>query len=276
MSAAASLVAEGIQMRTACGILYCIYCIDSQKCVLIWNMNKFINRIVNYILERRKKRLEHTMNKLKPKTYTTSTTKTHINASETMTLSVETEKILAAMDAEVKNIVKTCLTNPELLLKFVEQQGTPVYKVAYADKILKKIDEEEGFITPMKGFKALYLNFMTGLFAQKKLHLSFKSREMFVLRNGEINIYYMLHQFHKWYGFKKNLPGYDEKAQELFKENLDQMSDTKEMTVEEILALKEAIARDAQAADFVIQLAKESTGAKKALDKMKKDGGAQI
>lgn len=98
------------------------------------------------------------------------------------------------------------------------------------------------------------------------------------MRDGEINIYYMLHQFHKWYGFKKNLPGYDEMAQDLFKDNLDNMSDSdvKEMSIEEILALKEAIARDAQAAEFVIQLAKESTGAKKALDKMKNDGGASI
>ena len=239
-------------------------------------MNKFVKRIVNYILNRRKKRLEQTLNKLKPKTYTNSTTKTHVNASETMILSTQTEKILEAMDAEVKNIVKSCLTNPELLLKFVEQQGTPVYKIPYADKILSKINEEEGFITPLNGLKALYLNFMTGILAQKKLHISLKSREMFILRNGDINIYYMLHQFHKWYGFKKNLPGYDEKSQELFKENLDNMSDTKEMTVEEILSLKEAIARDAQAADFVINLAKESSGAKKALDKIKNDGGADI
>ena len=41
------------------------------------------------------------------------------------------------------------------------------------------------------------------------------------------------------------------------------MSDTKEMSVEEILALKEAIARDAQAADFVIQLAKRAPAQKK-------------
>ena len=99
---------------------------------------------------------------------------------------------------------------------------------------------------------------------------------MFVLRDMDINIYYMLHQFHKWYGFKKNLPGYDELAQDLFKKNLENMSDTQEMTVEEILSLKEAIARDAQAAEFVIQLAKESSGAKKALEKIQKDGGAEI
>ena len=63
--------------------------------------NKFIQRIINYILERRKKKLEQTMEKLKPRTYTNTTTKTHINASETMTLSSQTEKILESMDAEV-------------------------------------------------------------------------------------------------------------------------------------------------------------------------------
>lgn len=241
-------------------------------------MAKFINKIVNYILERRKKKLSDTLERLKPRTYTNSTTKTHINASETMVLSTQTEKLLEAMDEEVRNIVKSCLTNPDLLLKFIQEHGTPVYKIPYANKLLLKINEEEGFITPLKGRKAFYLNFITGLLAQKKLVLSFESREMFVMRDMEINVYFMLHQFHKWYGFKKNLPGYDEKSQELFKENLVNMSDSdvKEMSIEEILSLKEAIARDAQAADFVIKLAKESSGAKNALNKMKNDGSAQI
>ena len=110
--------------------------------------NKFIQRIINYILERRKKKLEQTMEKLKPRTYTNTTTKTHINASETMTLSSQTEKILESMDAEVKNIVKACLTDPAKLLTFVEEHGTPVYKIAHADKLLAKINEEEGYITP--------------------------------------------------------------------------------------------------------------------------------
>lgn len=241
-------------------------------------MANFINRIINYLLERRKKKLSETLEKLKPRTYTSTTTKTHINASETMVLSTQTEKIIDAMEEEVKNIVRSCLTNPELLLKFVEEHGTSVYKMAHADKLLSRINEEEGFITPLKGFKAFYLNFIVGLFSEKKFKFSFKTKEMFVMRDLQINIYYMLHQFHKWYGFKKNLPGYDEKAQELFKENLDKMSDSdvKEMSVEEILSLKEAIARDTQAADFVINLAKESSGAKKALNKIKNDGSAEI
>lgn len=241
-------------------------------------MAGFINKIVSYILERRRRKLSETMEKMRPKTYTNSSSKVHINATETLTLSAETEKILESLDVEAKNIVKACLTNPQKLLDFIENHNTPVYKIPHADKILSKIDEEEGFIVPLSGMKAFYLNFWTGLLAQKTLKLSFKSEAMFVLRDMEINVYYMLHQFHKWYGFKKNLPGYDEKSQALFKENLDEMTDSsvKEMSVEEILSLKEAIARDTQAAEFVIQLAKESAGAKKALKKMQEDGGAEI
>lgn len=241
-------------------------------------MNKFFKRIVNYILERRRKKLEQTMEKLKPVTYGNTTSKTHINASETMVLSAQAQTILETMDEEVKNIVKVCLTDPDKLLEFIKEHGTPVYRFPAADKVLAFIKEEEGFVTPLKGFKAFYLNLMTGLLADRKLHLSFTSQAMFVLRNMNIDIYYMLHQFHLWYAFKKNLPGFDEKSQELFKENLESMSDSdvREMSIDEILALKDAIARDTQAAEFVIQLAKESSGAKKALEKMKKDGGAQI
>lgn len=241
-------------------------------------MAKFINKIINYILERRKKKLEKTMELLKPRTYSNSTTKTHINASETMTLSTETEKILESLDEEVKNIVKACLTDSEKLLDFISQHGTPVYRIPYADIILSKIGEEEGFITPLKGLKAFYLNFMIGIMSKKTLSFSFNTQEMFLLRNMNTNIYYMLHQFHKWYGFKKQLPGYDQKSQELFKTSINDMSDSdvKEMSIDEILSLKEAIARDTQAAEFVINLAKESSGAKKALDKMKKNGGAEI
>lgn len=238
--------------------------------------NKFLERIINYILQRRQQRLEKTMKKLKPRTYSNSSNKTHINASEVMTLTTQTDKVLDMLDEEVKNIVKSCQTNPENLLKYVQEHGTKVYKILHADKVLSKIGEEEGFVVPLKGLKAFYLNFMVGLLNDKALHFSFSTKEMFVLRDMEINVYYMLHQFHKWYAFKKDLPGFDEKAQALFKENLNKMSEGKDLSVEEILALKEAIARDAQAAEFVIQLAKENDGAKSALNKIKNNGSAEI
>ena len=238
--------------------------------------NKFLQRIINYILERRKQKLEKLKNKHKPRTYAHSANKTYINASEVMTLTSQTDKITELLDEEVKNIVNACQTNPDNLLNYVEQHGTQVFKIPYADVILSKIGEEEGFIVPFKGFKALYLNFFTSVLSGQKLNFSFNSKEMFVLRDMEVNVYYMLHQFHKWCAFKKDLPGFDEKSQALFKENLNKMTDGNELSVEDIVALKEAIARDAQAAEFVIQLSKDSSGAKNVLNKIKNDGSAQI
>lgn len=241
-------------------------------------MSNFVKRIINYILERRKNRLEKTLAKMKPKTYSNSTTKTHVNSHATLILSSETQKNLEAMDEKVKNIVIPFLQEPEKMLDFVAEHGTPVYKFPQAKFVLDFIGEEEGFVTPLRGFKAFWLNFAVGVFVKNKLTFSLNSREMFVLRDMDVNVYYMLHQFHKWYGFKENLPGYDEKAQELFKENLENMTDNsaKELSVAEILALKEAISRDVEAAEFVINLAKEKSGAKNALNKIKDNGSAEI
>lgn len=241
-------------------------------------MSNVIKRIIGYILAKRQKRLETLQKKLKPRTYTNSTTKTHIDASTTMQLTTETEKNKEMVDFCVKNIIMQNIDPPEKLLDYISEHGTPIYKPPFADKILKGIKEEEGFITPLTGIKALYLNIMLGIFSKKPFLLSLKTDEMFVLRDLPVNIYYMIHQFHKWYGFKVNLPGYDPQTQENFKKAFSDIKEGEfsDMSVGEIIALKEAIARDAEAIDFVINLAKEKSGAKKALDKIKNDGGANI
>ena len=94
---------------------------------------------------------------------------------------------------------------------------------------------------------------------------------MFVLGTGQINIYNMAHQFHKWYGYKTGLPGFDEAAQEKFKKIFDYEIDANVelLSYEEILSLKEAIHRDIEAIDFVIKLAKENDGAKKVFNNIK-------
>lgn len=241
-------------------------------------MSRFVRKIINYILEKRQKKLEKLKKRLAPKTYTNSTTKTHITASSTMHLTTETEKNKEEADFCIKNIIMQNLETPEKLLDYVNERGTGVYKFSLADKILGCIKEEEGFITPLKGFKAFYLNIMLGIFSKKPLTFSCKTPAMFVLRNLPVNIYYMMHQFHKWYGFSVNLPGYDPQTQEDFKNAFSDLKngDFGDMSVGEIIAMKEAIARDAEAIDFVIKLAKEQSGSKKVLDKIKNDGSANI
>ena len=102
---------------------------------------------------------------------------------------------------------------------------------------------------------------------------------MFVLRDGQVNIYTMAHQFHKWYGYRMGLPGFDDEAQEKFKKIFDYEIDANVqlLSYEEILSLKEAIHRDIEAIDFVIKLAKENEGTKKAFKNIKdKDNGTNI
>ncbi len=202
-----------------------------------------------------------------------STTKTHTQAGIKLTLNSKTEQNKKKLDKEVKEIVTKNLKTPNSLLDYIEENGTKVYKIPYAKKLLAFVGEQEGFITPITGINALVLNIVL----EKKL--SFKTAPMFVISTGQINIYNMAHQFHKWYGYRMGLPGFDDEAQEKFKKIFDYEIDANVqlLSYEEILSLKEAIHRDIEAIDFVMKLAKENEGAKKAFKNIK-DGsdGANI
>ena len=94
---------------------------------------------------------------------------------------------------------------------------------------------------------------------------------MFILRKGSVDIYYMIHQFHKWYSFELGLPGFDYKDQQNFKRIFKTLKqeDITNLSIQEIISLKEAIARDIEAIDFVVNLSKEYDTSKKLLNKIK-------
>ena len=196
---------------------------------------------------------------------TNSTTKTHTQAGIKLTLNSKTEQNKKKVNDEVKEIVTKNLKTPNALLAYIEENGTKVFRVPYAKKLLILVGEQEGFITPTTGINAFVLN----LILNHKF--AFKTEPMFVLGTGQINIYNMAHQFHKWYGYKTGLPGFDEAAQEKFKKIFDYEIDANVelLSYEEILSLKEAIHRDIEAIDFVIKLAKENEGAKKVFKNIK-------
>ena len=196
-----------------------------------------------------------------------STSKTVFGKGVTMTLNAETQKNIELVRKNVADIVNTCANNPEKLLQFAESKGTKVYKIDNADKILNIIKEEEGLITPLEGIEALYINIITNS------GFSFKSKPMFIMRNGSIDPYYMVHQFYKWYAMEMKLPGFDFMSQKIFKIYLN--SDgalLSNLNLDEMIGLKEAINRDREATDFAIQLAKTMEGSKKVLKKMQDDG----
>lgn len=238
-------------------------------------MSKFIKRLTDIILKRKKSRLYSVYKKLKGKSKNRGR-RLFTDDETTIELSGGLDKELEKRDFCTKNIVKKYLNNPDGMLEYIKEHGTAVYKLDYADVILDFIKEEEGFILPKKGFKALYLNLVL-LFSGKKITGSLFSTEgMFVLRNISVNIYTMLHQFHKWMSFKMNLPGCDDETQELLRDMMYNRTDSGMMSVDEILSLKEAIARDREAIDFVLGLARETEGAKNALNRLKDEGSASI
>ena len=166
---------------------------------------------------------------------------------------------------KVETLVKKAKNNPYRLIAYIEKHKTPVYKNQYANKILALINETEGFITPKKGLKALYLNLIFNK------NFSFEFRECFIMRNGELDPYYAIHQFYSWYAFKSGFAGYEYEAQEKFKSiaySKNSAEKMKNLSISDILSVKEALRRDVEALDFVINLAKNTDGAKQAFEKI--------
>jgi len=231
----------------------------------------FLQKIFYKLLSVKEKKLKIRLDKHLKRSSTNATSKTVMSSTATLTLTSETEKNAELVRENIGLIVQKTGANPLELLKIIESKGTKIYRPASADKFLALIGEEEGFITELEGKDAFLLNLYTGN------GLSFKSAPMFVMREGNIDTYYFLHHFYKWYAMKYRLPGFDYKAQKLLKISLKNPNDKrlKDLNLDDMLALKEAIARDNEASDFVIKLAQHKDGSKKVLDKMQ-DGGANV
>ena len=179
----------------------------------------------------------------------------------------ESEKL--KLEEEINLILKKYEYNPEKLLEYIKK-STKVFYLENASEILNPIGENEGFIYPGKGSKALYLS----LAITKKFAL--KTDEMFVLSKGKINKYYFIYNFYNWYAFKHNISGIDNKSRELLKKFLFTNSDTRSLQLEDIYKLKDAIRQDKASIEFVIKLCRNYDGAKQALDKLKSDNGAKL
>ena len=229
-----------------------------------------LQKIVYYFLEKQEKALTKRLSRHLRTSSSNSTSKTVVSKGVTMTLNAETERNKDLVLKNVSDIIKGCNSDISKLLAFIESKGTKVIRLENADKILSVIKEEEGLITPLEGIEALYINTVT------HSGFSLKSKPMFVMRNGQIDPYYMAHQFYKWYALQMQLPGFDFMSQKIFKIYLN--SDgaiLSNLTLDEMTGLKEAIARDQEATTFALDLAKQKEGSKKVLEKMQ-DGGANV
>jgi len=190
------------------------------------------------------------------------------------TLSIKDENYDSdkANQEKIESLIEKYIDKPQKFFEFIKGAKTPIYKIKNADKILAKINEQEGFILPKKGIEALYLN----LILNKKIALT--TPEMFVLRNGELNTYAFIYQFYNWYCYKMKLSGYEIDTQEKFKHIFEICETNKidSLNYEEILNLKSAIKRDIEAIDFVKKIVQKFSMAKKNLEKIKQGQSIRV
>ncbi len=235
-------------------------------------MKNIFKEIKYFFLSQQEKNIQNKLKKTTKRSFTNKTSKTIFGTAANVTLNTETQKLIELVKTNVSTIIKKVDCNPEELLNYVKAANTPVYKINNADKLLGFIQEEEGIIYEQEGITALYLSIITGQ------GIKFKTQPMFILRDGEIDKYYMLHHFYRWYSIKSNLPGFEYSVQKKFKQFIVDNSDEmlKKFTMEDIVALKEAIARDQEATEFVLEYTKQVEGSKNVIDKIKNSGGANI
>lgn len=236
------------------------------------SMKNIFKEIKYFFLSQQVKNIQNKLKKTTKRSFTNKTSKTIFGTAANVTLNTETQKLIELVKTNVSTIIKKVDCNPEELLNYVKAANTPVYKINNADKLLGFIQEEEGIIYEQEGITALYLSIITGQ------GIKFKTQPMFILRDGEIDKYYMLHHFYRWYSIKSNLPGFEYSVQKKFKQFIVDNSDEmlKKFTMEDIVALKEAIARDQEATEFVLEYTKQVEGSKNVIDKIKNSGGANI
>lgn len=239
--------------------------------LIIYNifMKDFLKKLKYMILSAQERRLTKKLQPHLEKSFTNKTSKTILSGSETVVLNSETEKKIKQTEQFVTDIAKTCRNNPQKLLDYIRAKGTKIYRIKNAYKILEKVGEEEGLITELEGFKAFYIN----LHIRKKFSLH--TEPMFIMSIGEIEYYYMLREFYKWYALQIGLPGFNFTAQEHFKIYLKNINDKtfNSMNYRDMLELKEAIARDKEANAFVINLLKEKDGSENIFKKLNRGGG---
>lgn len=200
----------------------------------------------------------------------TSKKKRHFSFGDMVDLSTLADNEKQQLEEKILLILKKYNYSPEEILKYIKSQKTEVLYIENASKILNPIGENEGFIYPARGGKAIYLS----LGVLRKFRL--KTPEMFILSKGSINKYYFIYHFYNWFAFKNNISGLDIESQELLKKFLFETSDTQALQLADIYKLKDAIRQDKAAIEFVIKLCRNYEGTKQALEKMKTAGSASL
>lgn len=187
-------------------------------------------------------------------------TKFKFNEAASLKIETKTNELRTQVEKISKNIISRNSYDIEKTLEYLKTKNVRVVRFASATKILSKIREKQGFILPLYGFQAFYLNFFIGLIYDKKLVFKQSSDPIFIFNSDDkMDIFFLSAQIYKFVAFRKNMPGFDYNVQKKFKRiyGSPKMSEIQKLTAGEILSMKEAIARDVESVDFAMSLQNE-------------------
>src|SRR5574344_996969 len=224
-----------------------------------------LKKIAKFFVAKKEAELNSSLNKRMQTSAVNATSKTVVSSGYTMTLDSVTQQNIKNVYEIVEKMAKDFDYNPIKLLNYAISKGTKVFKFKGAIKQLEKLRQEEGFIPPLEGMDAFFLNLAV------KNEFGFKTPPMFVLEDHKIATMYILHQFYKWMSFYQGLPGFDMISQKLFRQSLYSSINVKALNLSELTGLQEAIKRDQEATDFTIKLVKQFEAAKE----MKNNGNTE-
>ena len=226
---------------------------------------ELFKKILFIIFSLQEKILTARLNKtLKPKT--SSKKKKVYGNGVLLSLDSFADKEREELEAECEGILKASEFEPKKILEYIKQK-TGVYYIDNA-KYLYTIGETQGFIYPLKGLKALYISLLI------KNKPSFNTPEIFVLTKGEINKYIFMYHFYNWFMYKHNIAGIGAEEINLLNKYLFNASeeDINKLQLSDIYKLKDAIAQDKAAINFVVKLCKNFETSKGAFEKLKDKG----
>ncbi len=221
-------------------------------------MHSIFDKINKIKLETQNKVLSFTLRDSLNPDYQNKFNKKYFRKGCTLDISAESEKQIADVKEkafEIVNKYKSTLA----LLEYISSKGYKVVKLGNAKKILKMVEETPGFICEARGLKALFINIITCS------GIGFKSEPMFIIEKQTSDISDFLHDFYLWLAMSEGLPGFDYKTHKLFIRYFVKGEDAllKQIQINQMLMLKQAVSRDKEAIEFVIEFTRLNRSSKK-------------
>lgn len=182
---------------------------------------------------------------------------------------------IAEINEFASNTIKEHHNDVNGLLEFIENRGTKVIRHPKADWILKLLGKEEGFVPPMKSIKGKIMLTLLKIIGAWNGQTNITSPPLFIFGEKEPAIGTVIYQLYHWLSYNDGLPGYSDEAMRNFNKIFSPsfgMQDIQRMSREEIVQLREAIARDQAALSFVQKMAIEFFKPKDVIQGLK-DGG---